>query len=171
MNARMNLFEELNRRNVLRAGILYAGAVWALSQGIAQLSPALGLPDWATRWFLIAAAIGFPFWIAFAWFYEFTPQVLRRESEVAADASITRSTGRKLDRAIHRGAGDRGGAAADQHFRMEEGSGFAGRNGFHDPGQVHRGAAIRQHERRREKCRIDEIDRSNQSTTMIRSPA
>jgi TolB-like protein len=100
MNARMNLFEELKRRNVLRAGILYAGAVWALSQGIAQLSPALGLPDWATRWFLIAAAIGFPFWIAFAWFYEFTAQGLKRESEVAADASITRSTGRKLDRAI-----------------------------------------------------------------------
>ena len=100
MNARMNLFEELKRRNVLRAGILYAGAVWALSQGVSQLSPALGLPDWATRWFLIAAATGFPFWIAFAWFYEFTSQGLKRESEIGVGASITRSMGRKLDRAI-----------------------------------------------------------------------
>jgi len=64
------------------------------------LSPAVGLPDWATRWFLIAAIIGFPFWLAFAWFYEFTPQGLKRESEIIADASISRSTGRKLDRAI-----------------------------------------------------------------------
>jgi TolB-like protein len=100
MNARMNLFAELKRRNVLRAAALYAGAVWALAQGISQLSSPFGLPEWVTRWFVIAAAIGFPFWIAFAWFYEFTPQGLKRESEVAADASVTRSTGRKLDRAI-----------------------------------------------------------------------
>ncbi len=97
---RRSFFSELKRRNVLRAAVLYAGAVWAASQGVSQLTPALGLPDLATRWFLIAAAIGFPFWLAFAWFYEFTPQGLKRESEIAADASITRATGRKLDKWI-----------------------------------------------------------------------
>lgn len=91
------LFAELKRRNVLRAGLLYAGAVWALAQGIAQLGPSVGAPEWITRWFLVAAAIGFPFWIAFAWFYEFTPQGLKRESEVAPGDSISHSTGRKLD--------------------------------------------------------------------------
>jgi len=91
---------ELQRRNVLRAGVLYAGAVWALAQGIAQLGPPLGAPDWTTRWFVIAAIIGFPFWIAFAWFYEFTPQGLKRESEIAADDSVAHSTGRKLDKWI-----------------------------------------------------------------------
>jgi TolB-like protein/Tfp pilus assembly protein PilF len=91
---------ELRRRNVLRAGVLYAGAVWALAQGIAQLGPPLGAPDWTTRWFVIACVIGFPFWIAFAWFYEFTPQGIRRESEVAPSASMTHSTARKLDFAI-----------------------------------------------------------------------
>lgn len=96
----MSFLAELRRRNVLRAGVLYAGAVWALAQGIAQLTPAVGAPEWIARWFLIAACVGFPFWIAFAWFYEITPQGLKRESEVAADASITRSTGRKLDKWI-----------------------------------------------------------------------
>jgi TolB-like protein len=96
----MNLFAELKRRNVIRAAVLYIGATWALAQGIAQLSPAIGLPDMAARWFLIAAAIGFPLWIAFAWLYEWTPQGLKRESEIAVDASITRSTGHKMDRAI-----------------------------------------------------------------------
>ena len=100
MADRPTFFAELKRRNVLRAAVLYAGAIWALSQGISQLTPALDLPDVTTRWFLIAALIGFPFWIAFAWFYEFTPQGLKRESEIAPDDSIAHSTGRRLDKWI-----------------------------------------------------------------------
>jgi TolB-like protein len=91
---------ELRRRNVIRAGVLYIGAVWALAQGIAQLGPAFGMPEWGTRWFVIACVIGFPFWIAFGWFYEFTPEGLKRESEVEPHESITHQTGRKLDFAI-----------------------------------------------------------------------
>ncbi|HET7161081.1 MAG TPA: hypothetical protein VFI32_00200 [Rhodanobacteraceae bacterium] len=96
----MSLLAELRRRNVLRAAVLYAGAVWALSQGVSQLTPALGLPDYATRWFLIAATIGFPFWIAFAWLYELTPGGVKRDSDVAEDAPTRHSTARKLDVAI-----------------------------------------------------------------------
>src|SRR5215471_8387198 len=92
-----NFFSELKRRNVIRPTILYVGGVWALAQGISQLGPSVGAPEWATRWFLVAAAIGFPFWIAFAWFYEFTPEGLKRESEIDPAASITHHTGRKLD--------------------------------------------------------------------------
>lgn len=33
-------WRELQRRNVLRAAALYAGGVWALSQGISRLTPA-----------------------------------------------------------------------------------------------------------------------------------
>ncbi|MGH8190533.1 MAG: hypothetical protein ACREP2_03710 [Rhodanobacteraceae bacterium] len=44
--------------------------------------------------------IGFPFWIAFAWFYEFTPHGIQRESDVAEDARSRHSTARKLDFAI-----------------------------------------------------------------------
>jgi len=90
---------ELKRRNVIRAAILYLGGVWALAQGIAQLGPSVGAPEWTTRWFLVAAAIGFPFWITFAWLYEFTQEGLKRESEIET-RSITRHTGRKLDLAI-----------------------------------------------------------------------
>src|SRR6516225_6428632 len=69
-----NFFGELKRRNVIRATILYLGAVWALAQGISQLGPSVGAPEWATRWFLVAAGIGFPFWIAFFFFYNFTAE-------------------------------------------------------------------------------------------------
>jgi TolB-like protein/Tfp pilus assembly protein PilF len=95
-----SLFAELRRRNVFRAAAFYVAATWALAQGISQLGPAIGFPDWTTRWFLVAAVIGFPFWIAFAWFFEFTPEGIKRESEVEPDESITRHTGRKLDFAI-----------------------------------------------------------------------
>jgi TolB-like protein/Tfp pilus assembly protein PilF len=93
-------FAELKRRNVIRSAILYVGAVWALAQGISQLGPSVGAPEWATRWFLVAAAIGFPFWIVFAWFYEFTSEGLKRETETVPAESIARRTGRKLDFAI-----------------------------------------------------------------------
>ncbi len=97
---RPSFFAELKRRNVLRAAAFYVAATWALAQGIAQLSPVVGAPDWAARWFLVAAAIGFPFWLAFAWFYEFTPEGLKRESEIDPAESITAHTGKKLDRWI-----------------------------------------------------------------------
>ena len=95
-----SFFAELRRRNVLRAGALYVAGVWALAQGIAQLSPAFGAPEWLTRWFVIAGVIGFPFWLAFAWLYEFTPEGLKRESEIDPAESITAHTGKKLDRWI-----------------------------------------------------------------------
>ena len=90
-------FAELKRRNVLRAAVLYAGAAWALSQGIAQLGPLFDAPNWAMRAFVIACVIGFPFWVAFAWFYEFTPHGIKRESEIDPADSIAHHTGRKLN--------------------------------------------------------------------------
>lgn len=85
---------------MLRAAALYLGSVWALAQGISQLSPAIGLPDWATRWFLIAAAIGFPFALMLSWFYEWTPRGIVRESDLAPQESRSRESGRRMDRAI-----------------------------------------------------------------------
>lgn len=95
-----SFYEELQRRNVLRSAALYVGVVWALAQGISQLDSALGLPDWAPRAFLIACAVGFPFWVAFGWFYEYTPQGFKRDSEIPPDAPVRQSSARKLDFAI-----------------------------------------------------------------------
>ncbi|HET7064507.1 MAG TPA: tetratricopeptide repeat protein [Rudaea sp.] len=100
MSGKSSFFAELKRRNVIRAAVLYVGAIWALAQGIAQLGSSVGAPEWATRWFLVAAAIGFPFWLAFAWFFEFTPEGIKREAEVEPHESIAHHTGRKLDFAI-----------------------------------------------------------------------
>ncbi|MGH8145771.1 MAG: tetratricopeptide repeat protein [Rhodanobacteraceae bacterium] len=90
------ILAELRRRNVFRAAAIYIAAAWALSQGIAQLAPAFNAPDWVTRWFVIACAIGFPFWVAIAWYYELTPEGLKRESEIDRSQPASRAS-RKLD--------------------------------------------------------------------------
>jgi len=100
MSAKPNFFSELKRRNVVRAGLLYIGVVWALSQGAAQLLPVFDVPNSFVRGFVITGIIGFPFWLVFAWLYELTPEGLKRESDVPTQASITHKTGRKLDFAI-----------------------------------------------------------------------
>lgn len=91
---------ELSRRHVWRAAVLYAGAAWALSQGIAQLGPLFNAPNWAMRGFVVACVIGFPFWLAFAWFYAWTPQGFKREQDIERTPALTHATGRKLDFAI-----------------------------------------------------------------------
>jgi TolB-like protein/Flp pilus assembly protein TadD len=86
MSDKPSFFAELKRRNVLRAGVLYIGALWALAQGISQLGPAFGAPGWFTRWFVIAGVIGFPFAMFFSWFHEWTLHGLKRESNASANA-------------------------------------------------------------------------------------
>jgi TolB-like protein/Tfp pilus assembly protein PilF len=92
---------ELRRRNVLRAAALYAASAWALSQGAAQLLPVFGASERVVRWIVVAAIVGFPFWLILAWFFELTPEGLKRESEHGPlDAPSSRIANRRLDRWI-----------------------------------------------------------------------
>src|SRR5712672_1672399 len=93
----MSLFAELKRRNVLRAAAFYAASAWLLVQIATQVFPFFHIAEWVVRWIVVAAAIGFPFALAFSWFYEWTPQGLQLESEIPPNESITSHTGRKLD--------------------------------------------------------------------------
>ena len=96
----MNFFAELKRRNVFRAAAFYAAAAWLLVQVATQVFPLFHVAEWILRAIVVAAVIGFPFATLLAWFYEWTPQGFQRESEIAPDESVTRRTGRKLDRWI-----------------------------------------------------------------------
>lgn len=96
----LRIFAELKRRNVFRAAAFYAASAWLLIQVATQVFPLFHVAEWVLRAIVLAAVIGFPFAILFAWFYEWTPQGFQRESEVAPNESVTRGTGRKLDRWI-----------------------------------------------------------------------
>jgi len=73
---------ELKRRNVYKVAVAYAVAGWALSQGIAQVFPVFDVPNWAIRMIVLLIVLGFPVAVVFAWFFEITPEGVKR-TEVA----------------------------------------------------------------------------------------
>jgi TolB-like protein len=94
------LFQELKRRNVFRVAIAYLAVGWLILQVAQLVLESTSAPDWVMQVFLLAVAVGFPFAVLFAWAFEMTPEGIKREAEVDRTASITRQTGRKLDRTI-----------------------------------------------------------------------
>ena len=96
----MSLFEELKRRNVFRVAIGYTITAWLLLQVVDLVLENIHAPDWVMQVFMLALAIGFPLAVFFAWAFELTPDGVKRESEVDRSQSITRQTGRKMDRNI-----------------------------------------------------------------------
>jgi len=96
----MTLFQELKRRNVFRVGVAYALAAWVLLQAADFVLQVIDAPGWILQVFVLAAAIGLPVVLIFAWVFEMTPEGIKRESQIDRSRSITPQTGRKLDRVI-----------------------------------------------------------------------
>jgi len=88
----INFFAELKRRNVYKVALAYIVGGWALSQGIAQVFPVFDVPNEAIRAIVLLIIVGFPVAVAFAWFFEITPEGIKR-TEVA-DAANERSRGK-----------------------------------------------------------------------------
>lgn len=63
---------ELLRRGVVRAVAAYIAIVWLLAQGVVDIFPALGLPAWAVRGFLVVCACATPLVAIIAWKYDLT---------------------------------------------------------------------------------------------------
>jgi TolB-like protein len=96
----LNLFRELQRRNVFRVTIGYVVSCWLLAQVADLVLENIGAPAWVMQTILLVLVLGFPVVVFFSWAYEVTPEGIKRESEVDRSQSITNLTGRKLDRAI-----------------------------------------------------------------------
>jgi TolB-like protein len=96
----LQLFKELQRRNVFRVAIGYIVSSWLLAQVADLVLENIGAPNWVMQTILLVLALGFPVVLFFSWAYEVTPEGIKRESEVDRTQSTTQLTGRKLDRAI-----------------------------------------------------------------------
>ena len=96
----MSLFDELKRRNVIRVAMAYVVAAWLIIQVVETILPAYGLSDAAIRLVISILAVAFIPILVFSWVFELTPEGLKREVDVFHEHSITRFTGRKLDRII-----------------------------------------------------------------------
>jgi TolB-like protein len=95
----LSFWVELRRRNVFKAALFYIVTAWLLLQAGDVLFALLGLPDWTLRLVLAILVLGFPLTLIFSWIYELTPEGLKRGKDVDLERSITRRTGRKLNRA------------------------------------------------------------------------
>ncbi len=96
----MSLVKELKRRNVFRIGIAYLVAAWLLLQIVDVVGPIVGLSDDFARYLLFLLAIGLFPALILAWFFELTPDGVKRESEVGRGGAISLRTANRLDRAI-----------------------------------------------------------------------
>ena len=156
----MSLYHELKRRNVIRVAIAYLAGSWLLIEVAETIFPLFGFDDTPARIMVIVLAIGFPLFLLFSWVFEITPEGLKREKDIKREESITPRTGKQLDRIIIVLLALALGYFAFDKFVLEparvsdlvEETAQQARSealveSYGD--QVHRGAAVRQHERRR----------------------
>lgn len=96
----MSLYHELKRRNVFRVGAAYIVAAWLLIQVAETIFPLFEYGDTPARSVVIVLAIGFPLFLLFSWVFELTPEGLKKEKNIDHAVTITRKTGKQLDRII-----------------------------------------------------------------------
>jgi TolB-like protein/Flp pilus assembly protein TadD len=92
-----NFFEELKRRNVIKATIAYLVISWILLQVASIVLPIVEAPNWVLKTFTFFLAIGFPIWILITWVYEVTPEGLKKTAKVSEEKSITATTNKRLN--------------------------------------------------------------------------
>src|SRR5438477_7965354 len=95
-----NFFNELKRRNVIRAAGLYLVGAWLLTQVASTVLPMFGAPDWLPRSIVILLATGFLPALIFSWVFEMTSEGLKRDEDVPIKESIAPQTGRRMNRMI-----------------------------------------------------------------------
>ena len=81
----MNLLAELKRRKVFKVGAAYLVVGWVVVEVAATILPQFDVPTWAPRLVTILVALGLPIAITLSWFFDITPEGIRRDAE---DASL-----------------------------------------------------------------------------------
>ena len=92
-----NFFAELQRRNVYRVAMAYAGVAWLLIQVATQVFPFFEIPNWAVRLVVLLLLLGFPVALILAWAFELTPEGIRRVGELPPGDPVTHQRGQKLN--------------------------------------------------------------------------
>lgn len=81
----MSVLDELKRRNVLRVVFAYLVVGWLLTEVLTTILPELGAPAWASRTVILVFALGFVPVAVLSWIYEFTPEGIKRESDITSE--------------------------------------------------------------------------------------
>jgi len=91
-------FEQLKRRNVLRAAAGYAVVAWLIIEVADTVFPILGVPTWVTTMVVVLIIIGFPVTVVVSWIYQWTPAGIMTEQQAdAAGYTGPIGIGRQID--------------------------------------------------------------------------
>lgn len=96
----MSFVSELRRRRVLRVAAIYGAAAWIITEVTDTVGPLFFLPDWTTRFVVIALAAGFPIAMIMAWVFDVGPQGLERTPDDPRNRAATESPRQKLVAAV-----------------------------------------------------------------------
>ena len=110
------LLGESVRRNVWRIAILYSVAATTIVILSRIFERVIQLPNWFSDAATVILILGLPLVIAFAWFFERTPDGLARSRHVRPETSVTRHTARRIDRGVMVAAVLAAAAFAVDHF-------------------------------------------------------
>ncbi len=94
------IFKDLQRRNVIRAAIGYVVISWTLLQVASLVFPLFDIPQSALRFVLYVLGIGFPFWLLFAYFFEWTSEGLKKTDRTEVVRADMLRSNRRQDRII-----------------------------------------------------------------------
>jgi tetratricopeptide (TPR) repeat protein len=78
MNPVSRLYQQLNRRGVIRAAIAYVVSAWALVEFAGVLGDAFDAPDILMQVLFVLLSLGLPAVLAFSWFFDVTLDGVRR---------------------------------------------------------------------------------------------
>ena len=77
----MSLYQEMQRRNVIRVATAYIVVAWLVIQVVETIFPAYGFSDKAIRLVVTVFAIGFIPTLIAAWVFELTPEGLKLDRD------------------------------------------------------------------------------------------
>ncbi|MEX2281542.1 MAG: hypothetical protein WEE89_03525 [Gemmatimonadota bacterium] len=85
----MSFLDELKRRRVVRVALIYSAVAYAIIQAADVLVPALHLPASIISVIAMVAVAGFPIALIMGWAYDFTPDGIRRATDVTVEHTPT----------------------------------------------------------------------------------
>ena len=93
----MSLVAELRRRSVFRVAAAYLVVGWLLTEVLTTILPTLGAPEWAARAVILIFVFGFIPAVVLSWFFEITPEGVKREEDVDREHPGARGPVRRVD--------------------------------------------------------------------------
>jgi len=77
----VKFLNELKRRSVFQVGVAYTVVAWLLIQVSDIILPTFSAPDWSLKAIILLALVGFPITLLSTWFFNLTPDGVRRADE------------------------------------------------------------------------------------------